>query len=267
MLTRRLLLAAPALIPAAGRAQGPSPFRRPIRIVVSSAAGASLDTLARVLAPAVSARIGQPVVVENQGGANGLIATQQVARAEPDGTTLLVTGDAIVLAEIATPQPGLTFKEAFAPVVQAVKAAQILVTHPGTPFRDVQGYVAAVKAQPGRLNVGIPALGGIAQVVHELLASRVGGLPVEYLSYRGGDRPADRPRLRHHRPAARPVRRPRRRLHRGLRAGGARPGQHRAAELTAMRRGGMTAHAASRHQRLTEGALSAHHPPQRREDA
>lgn len=186
MLTRRLLLAAPALIPAAGRAQGPSPFRRPIRIVVSSAAGASLDTLARVLAPAVSARIGQPVVVENQGGANGLIATQQVARAEPDGTTLLVTGDAIVLAEIANPQPGLTFKEAFAPVVQAVKAAQILVTHPGTPFRDVQGYVAAVKAQPGRLNVGIPALGGIAQVVHELLAQRVGGLPVEYLSYRGG---------------------------------------------------------------------------------
>jgi tripartite-type tricarboxylate transporter receptor subunit TctC len=184
MLTRRLL---PALLAAPALAQAqPSPFRRPVRIVVSSAAGASLDTLARVLAPAVSARIGQPVVVENQGGANGLIATQQVARSEPDGTTLLVTGDAIVLSEIANPQPGLGFREAFAPVVQAVKAAQILVTRPSSGFRDVQGYIAAVKAQPGKLNVGIPALGGIAQVVHEVLAKRGGGLPVEYVFYRGG---------------------------------------------------------------------------------
>ena len=169
-------------VPAAGRAF-PS---RPLRLVVSSAAGASLDTLARNLAPGLSARLGQPVVVENVGGANGLLATHQVARAEPDGHTLLVTGDAIVLAELTTPNAGFSFAADFAPVTLAVRAAQILATHPGTGFRDATGYVAAARARPGGLNVGLPARGGIAHVLHALLARRLGGLEVEYVVYRGG---------------------------------------------------------------------------------
>ncbi len=159
---------------------------RPVRLVVSSAPAASLDTLARVLAPALTARLGQTVLVENQGGANGLLAMQQVARVEPDGHTLLVTGDAIVLAELIAPNPGFTVRGSFTPVTQAVRAAQIIATHPASGFHDIQGYVAAVRARPGRLNVGLPAWGGIAHVVHELLAQSTGGLPVEYVTYRGG---------------------------------------------------------------------------------
>lgn len=159
---------------------------RPIRLVVSSAPAASLDTLARVLAPALTARLGQTVLVENQGGGNGLLAMQSVARAEPDGHTILVTGDAIVLAELATPNAGFTVRGSFTPVTQAVRAAQILATHPGSGFRDIEGYIAAVRARPGRLNVGLPAWGGIAHVVHELLSQATGGLPVEYVTYRGG---------------------------------------------------------------------------------
>jgi len=159
---------------------------RPLRLVVSSAPAASLDTLARVLAPALSQRLGQSVLVENQGGANGLLAMQQVARAEPDGHTLLVTGDAIVLAELVAPNPGFTVRGSFTPVTQAVRAAQIIATHPGSGIRDIAGYVAAVRARPGRLNVGLPAWGGIAHVVHELLSQATGGLPVEYVTYRGG---------------------------------------------------------------------------------
>ena len=159
---------------------------RPLRLVVSSTAGASPDTLARNLAPGLSSRLRQPVVVENVGGANGLLATQQVARAEPDGHTLLVTGDAIVLAELTTPNAGFSFAADFAPVTLAVRAAQILATHPGACFRDVAGYVAAARARPGGLNVGLPGRGGIAHVLHAFLARQLGGLEVEYVAYRGG---------------------------------------------------------------------------------
>ena len=182
MIQRRHLLVAAAALPVPVLALP----QRPLRLVVSSAPGASLDALARIIAPSLSARLGQPVIIENQGGANGLLAAQQVARAEPDGTTLLLTGDAIVLASLAQPQSGLAFESAFAPVTQLVRAAQILVTHPGAPFRDIAGYVAAVRARPGALNIGIPAQAGIAQVVHEMLAARLGGLRVEFVSYRGG---------------------------------------------------------------------------------
>ncbi|WP_207538831.1 tripartite tricarboxylate transporter substrate binding protein [Sabulicella rubraurantiaca] len=160
-------------------------LQRPLRLVVSSAPGASLDALARILSPSLSARLGVPVVVENQGGANGLLAAQAVLRAEPDGSTLLLTGDAILLAGLAQPQAGVSL-ERFAPAIQAVSAAQIIATHPGASFTDIEGYVAAVRARPGALNVAIPAQGGIAQVVHALLARQLGGLSVEFLSFRGG---------------------------------------------------------------------------------
>ena len=75
-----------------------------------------------MLAPALTARLGQTVLVENQGGGNGLLAMQSVARAEPDGHTILVTGDAIVLAELATPNAGFTVRGSFTPVTQAVLA-------------------------------------------------------------------------------------------------------------------------------------------------
>ena len=183
-LTRRRLLAATPLLVAPGIARAfPT---RPIRLVVSSAPAASLDTLARVVAPALSARLGQPVVVENEGAASGLLAMQRVARAEPDGHTLLVTGDAIVLAELTLPQAGFTIRDSFAPVIQAVRAAQIFATHPGAPFGDIQSYVETVRARPGALNVGLPSRGGIAHVVHELLGQQLGGLSVEYITYRGG---------------------------------------------------------------------------------
>ncbi|MBS7813653.1 Bug family tripartite tricarboxylate transporter substrate binding protein [Roseococcus pinisoli] len=187
MLHRRHLMAGAAALAVARPAFAHAATfpQRAIRLVVSSAPGASLDSLARILAPALTARFGQPVVVENQGGANGLLAAQQVARAEPDGHTLLLTGDAIILSALADPRAGVSF-ERFAPVIQAVRAAQILVTHPGTGFRDVRAYVEAARSRPGGLNVGIPAQAGIAQVVHELLAERLGGLRVEFVSYRGG---------------------------------------------------------------------------------
>jgi tripartite-type tricarboxylate transporter receptor subunit TctC len=159
---------------------------RALKLTVSAAAGGSIDILARTLAPHLSASLGQPVVVENQGGGNGVVAINAVARAVPDGHALLVTGDAIVLAEALTPNAGYSARDSFAPVTLAISAAQILVTHPKSGIASVQNYIARVRASPGRVNLGIPSWGGIAHLISESMNQQLGGLAVEYISYRGG---------------------------------------------------------------------------------
>lgn len=177
---RRALLAAALPFPA--RAAGFA--TRPVKILVSAAAGASLDILARAIAPGLGQALGQAVVVENQGGAGGLVAMQQVARAAPDGHTLLLTGDALVTVGAMQREAGVD-AAGFAPVTLAVRAAQLLVTHPGTGIADVAQYVARVRAAPGRLNMGLPGWGGIAHLINEMLNRQL-GLGVEYIPYRGG---------------------------------------------------------------------------------
>ena len=179
--TRRALLVAALPFPA-----GAAGFAtRPVKILVSAAAGASLDILARAIAPGLGQALGQPVVVENQGGAGGLVAMQQVARMAPDGHTLLLTGDALVTVGAMQRDAGVDAVASFAPVTLAVRAAQILVTHPGTGIADVRHYVARVKAAPGTLNMGLPGWGGIAHLINEMLNRQL-GLRVEYIPYRGG---------------------------------------------------------------------------------
>lgn len=187
MLHRRHVLAGGALLAARPAQAQPlaQPFpQRPLRLVVSSAPGASLDALARILAPTLAARFGQPVIVENQGGAGGVVAMSQVARAAPDGHALLIIGDTIMLAEHLARENGPGLRD-FAPVTLAVQASQILVTHPGTGIRTVQDYVARVRAAPGRINMGLPGWGGIAHLVNEMLNRQL-DLRVEYIPYRGG---------------------------------------------------------------------------------
>ena len=177
-LPRRALLAAAALpLPA----RGASFATRPLKLVVSAAAGASLDILARAIAPG----LGQTVVVENQGGAGGLVAMQQVARAPADGHTLLRTGDALITIGAMQQEAGYDARTSFAPVTLAVRAAQLLVTHPGTGIASVQQYVERVRQAPGRLNMGLPGWGGIAHLINEMLNRQL-GLRVEYIPYRGG---------------------------------------------------------------------------------
>ena len=140
MLPRRVLLGAAWFTPLATPALAQS---RPLRVIVSAAAGASLDILARAIAPGLAQHLGQPVVVENQGGAGGALAMQQVARAVPDGSTLLLTGDSVVLVPLLQKDAGFALTD-FAAVTQAVRVAQILVTHPGTVGAEM--IVGALKA-------------------------------------------------------------------------------------------------------------------------
>ncbi|HEY4251473.1 MAG TPA: tripartite tricarboxylate transporter substrate-binding protein [Roseomonas sp.] len=173
------LLAAALARPALAQGQ------RPIRLIVGFAPGGSVDTLARTLQPHLAEALGQPVLVENQGGANTLLATRNAAAAAPDGQTLLVTSDSLSINQALLPDPGYSATRSFAPVTLAIAAAQILVTHPGSGIRSAADYAARLR--DGRLNIGVPGWGAIGHLVSEALNQRLGGArQAEHIAYRGG---------------------------------------------------------------------------------
>ncbi|WP_431280565.1 Bug family tripartite tricarboxylate transporter substrate binding protein [Humitalea sp. 24SJ18S-53] len=159
---------------------------RTVRLVVSFAPGGSVDTFARTLQPYLSQALGQSVLVENQGGANTLLATRQVAASPPDGLTLLVTSDSLSINQALLPDAGYDARTSFAPVALGISAAQILVTHPNSGIRSIDDYAARLRARPGSVNIGVPGWGAIGHLVGETLNQRLGGLRAEFVAYRGG---------------------------------------------------------------------------------
>jgi tripartite-type tricarboxylate transporter receptor subunit TctC len=138
-----------ALAAAHAVAQSPA---RPLRIVVPAAAGGPTDLVARVIAPALGRHLGRPVIVENRGGAGGIVGTEAVAKSAPDGTTV-----ALVFISHAT-NPAMNAKlpydtlTSFTPVVLVGQQPLLLVAHPSLAAANVKELVALAKARPGELN-------------------------------------------------------------------------------------------------------------------
>lgn len=145
--------AASLAVPAGlARAQDEGWPKRPIRLVVGYAPGGSTDITARLLADALSRRLGQPITVINTPGASGTIAAQQVARAEPDGYTFLACASpemAVVPLTTKLPYDPLTD---LAPVSLIARLPYLLVTHPSVPASNMQEFIAHARGNPGRLN-------------------------------------------------------------------------------------------------------------------
>ncbi|MDA8455811.1 tripartite tricarboxylate transporter substrate binding protein [Acidovorax sp. GBBC 3334] len=158
---------------------------RPVRIVVPVAAGGSADKLTRTLADRLSALWGQSVVVENVAGASGTIGAGRVAKAAPDGYTLLQQGEGITLNGILFRDLPYDTHKSFTPIIKAVVNPQILVVHPGTGIGSLGEYVARARAQPESISLGLPGNGGIAHVAHEILSQETGA-KVNYIPYPGG---------------------------------------------------------------------------------
>ena len=160
---------------------------RPIRLVIGWPPGGGVDAFGRLLAPALAERLGQPVVIDNIGGAAGRLGSAAVARAPADGLTLLLANDTFAATE-ALPAAGMpSFREALVPVGQAVEGPNALVTHPGSGLADIAAFVAAARARPGALNIGVPGIGSSQHLTSELaLRSVPGGLRAEHVPYRGG---------------------------------------------------------------------------------
>lgn len=175
------LLARPALATPAWRPT------QTVKLIVSAAPGGTQDIHARAAAPVLSERIGQTVVIENNGTASGRGAGAIVARAAPDGHTLLVaSGDGLVLSDILFGRQQGLLRPRLAPVTLTIGASQLLVTHPSSGIRSVGDYVAEARRRRGALTLGVPGHGGIAHVISEMLNRQLGGVEVVHVPYRGG---------------------------------------------------------------------------------
>ena len=173
--TRRsiLLAAAATAVPFAARAQEWKPTRA-IRIVVPNAPGGAADITARTVGQAMSTGLGQPVVIDNRPGAGGVVAGEIVARAEPDGhTLLLVSSGTAVSAALFKSLPFDTLRD-FAPVSQLATFDLVLVTAANGRFRTLGELLAWTRANPGKLNVGTPQMGTTQNLAAELFKTTAG---------------------------------------------------------------------------------------------
>lgn len=132
-----------------------------VQIIVPTSAGSSADILGRVLADGFSARLGKPVIVVDKAGANGVLGTADVARAKPDGYTLMHGATySITVQPLIDKEAGYTAKS-FTPICQTFKNDQVVVVPPNSPLKTARDLVEAAKKKPGAVTVGIPGIGTI----------------------------------------------------------------------------------------------------------
>jgi tripartite-type tricarboxylate transporter receptor subunit TctC len=171
------------LTPALAAAQAwPS---RPITLIVPFGAGGSIDIPARRLASELAPKLGQQIVVENRSGANGNIGAAYVAKAEPDGYTLMFSSPG-VLSTNRFMYKNMPFDadRAFAPIILLAKSPMILAVNPKVPVHNLQELIAYAKANPGKLTLGTPGVGSQAHLTMELL-QKSSGTRMTYVPYRG----------------------------------------------------------------------------------
>jgi tripartite-type tricarboxylate transporter receptor subunit TctC len=172
-------------VPAQAQTQAQAYPVRAVRIVVPFAPGAAADWLARTIANGLAAQWSQPVVVDNRPGANSIIGTEMVTRAEPDGHTLLLTSD-----DTFTTNPHLFRKLPYDPLRDLVpinlsaKVAMMLMVHPSVPVDSLPALIALARAKPGTLSYGTHGVGSSAHLVMEMFKSAA-KLDILHVPYKG----------------------------------------------------------------------------------
>lgn len=188
-ITRRSLTAAFGVAVAAPlaveQAAAQSYPTRPVRVLVGFPPGGSTDIFARAVADALSEKWGQPVVVENRGGANGIIATEALARSAPDGHTLMMTISSHVTNRALYPNLSYDPLRDFTPLTLVARAPFVFVTNPDFPARTLQDLIRLAREKPGQINYGSPGTGSSQQLAVELFAD-MAKIKLNHVSYRGG---------------------------------------------------------------------------------
>jgi tripartite-type tricarboxylate transporter receptor subunit TctC len=175
------LAASASLLPRGVRADFPE---RPIHLIVPFAAGGAVDSIARVLGKALTDTLGQSIVIENRGGAGGVIGMEVAAHAAADGYSLLLSHSGF------TAMPGLYAKLPFDPVrdfagvITAASGAYVLAVNSSQPFTSVAELIAYAKANPGKLSFGSAGVGSIIHLAGELFR-RVADIDIVHVSYKG----------------------------------------------------------------------------------
>jgi tripartite-type tricarboxylate transporter receptor subunit TctC len=185
-MTRHFCVAAAALaaiLTSAASAQAPYPTR-PVRIIVPSSAGGGSDITARNIAPKLSERLGQQVIIDNRAGAGTMIGGEVAAKAPPDGYTLLMGVSTLATNPAVYKKVPYDAQTDFAPITLVLSAPNILVVHPSLPIRNVKELVWFAEARPGELNFGSAGTGTNPHLSMELFLSMT-RLKMVHIPYKG----------------------------------------------------------------------------------
>jgi len=181
----RMLLPAFVLSFAATDAGAESWPAKPVHAIVPFAAGSSTDIVPRVVFEQLSQQLGQPIVVENRAGAGGTIGAAAVAKSEPDGYTVLVSGSAHTIAPALYPKLSYHPGHDFAAVVPLGISPNVLVVSPAKGYKTVSDLVAAAKARPGALNFSSVGVGSATHMAAERFRSSA-GIDAMHIPFKGG---------------------------------------------------------------------------------
>ena len=184
-ITRRQALASAVLAPfAAARARAAAYPDRPIRVVSPYAAGGVGENIMHLLAVSMEPRLGQKLILETKPGAAGNVGTEEVARSEPDGSVILIAAtNNFVINQFVMK---MTFDPlaALAPIAKVAEVPLVLFSNPAAPARTLQEFVAYAKANPGKVNYGVPSLGTVNHLMMERLKQTT-GTQITCIPYRG----------------------------------------------------------------------------------
>ena len=179
-----LCLAAAMIVANSAMAQGwPS---RPVRVVAAYPAGGSIDIVARLVSQRLSDALGQPFIVENKAGAAGNIGTDFVAKAAPDGYTLLM-GSAAAISSAPNVYAKLPYdpQKDLLPIVLVANQPNVLIVRPGLAASNMKEFIALARANPGKLNYGSSGVGASQHMTAELFAMMT-GVQITHIPYKGG---------------------------------------------------------------------------------
>ncbi len=159
---------------------------KPVRVIVPQPAGSTPDLVARLVAPGLSTKFGHPFIIDNRGGAGGLIGTELAARASADGYTLLIgtPGTLTIMQHVQKNVPYDTLQD-FAPIGLISIGPYVLVAHPSLPARKVSELLVLARAEPGKLSYGSAGNGSTHHLAMELFKS-MSGINITHIPYKGG---------------------------------------------------------------------------------
>lgn len=179
-----LAVLVPATLTASHTAAAQAYPTKPVRIIVPSGAGGSVDTLARLLAQKLASSMGQQFVVENRPGSGGVVGTEVASRAAPDGYTLLMAyGSHVVNPTLYPKLPYDTVKD-FSPITQVAVQPLLANVHPALPVKSIKELIALAKAKPGQLNYGSAGAGSGGHLATEMLAM-MANIEMTHIPYKG----------------------------------------------------------------------------------
>jgi tripartite-type tricarboxylate transporter receptor subunit TctC len=178
MMLALVVCAAAAAVPAASYPE------RPVRVIVASPPGGGTDLTTRMMTPRLGEVLGQPVVVDNRGGASGNIGAEAAARAAPDGYTLLTAAASLTSNPFVMRKVSYDLERDFTPVSLMVTLPNILISHPSLPVRNLKELIAFAKARPGQLHYASAGVGSVPHLMMVFFVS-MGGLKMVHVPYKG----------------------------------------------------------------------------------